>query len=99
MLNHAVILLLYPWSVLMRCMFCNHTILKKNDYLGQPITIVGRGIAHLMCAERDLISRRVFGSIHLSEVLLDDLYELREMVLAEINNREGVNNSGDLELF
>lgn len=83
----------------MRCMFCDHEIFKKDDFLGRPMTVPGRGIAHLLCAERDLITRRVFGSIHLSEVKLEDLYELREMVLGEINNREGIVDTGDIELF
>jgi len=80
----------------MRCLFCNHHILKVDDFLGKPITLPGRGAAHINCAERDLISKRIFGSIHLSEIPMDDLYELREMVLTEINEREGVD---DVELF
>jgi len=83
----------------MRCMFCDHRILKVDDFLGRPITLPGRGVAHINCAERDLISKRIFGSIHLSEVPMEDLYELREMVLTEINEREGVNDDGDVELF
>jgi len=83
----------------MRCLFCEHSIIIKNDLLGSPITLPGRGVAHKMCAERDLISRRVFRSIHLSEIALDDLYELREMVLTEINHKEGTGNDGDVELF
>ncbi len=71
----------------MRCMFCNHEIMKKDDFLGKPISIPSRGIAHTVCAERDLVSKRIFGSIHLTEVSMDDLYELRELVVNEINDR------------
>jgi len=83
----------------MRCIFCDHEVLKIDDFLGKPISLPGRGVAHIMCAERDLIAKRVFGSIHLTEIALDDLYELREMVLTEINDREGVNKDGEAELF
>ncbi len=71
----------------MRCMFCNHEIMKKDDFLGKPISIPSLGIAHTTCAERDLVSKRIFGSIHLTEVSMDDLYELRELVVNEINDR------------
>ncbi len=80
----------------MRCMFCDKPLVKQDRALGLPITLPGRGVAHTFCAERDLFDRRVFGSIHIKDMASDDLYELREMILAEINEREGKSNDVDL---
>ncbi len=76
----------------MRCMFCEQEVLKKDDSLGNPISIPSQGIAHSLCAEEDLISKKVFGDIHITEVSLEDLYELRELVITEINDRVLRNN-------
>ncbi len=82
----------------MRCIFCNKKIIPKNNDLGLPITLPTRGVAHSFCAERDLIERRVFASIHLADLAQADLYELRELVLTEINAREG-NANDEIDLF
>jgi hypothetical protein len=82
----------------MRCIFCEAEVLNSNERLGHPISLPTRGVAHSFCAEKDLIERRVFCNIHLSELPLNDLYELRELALTEINVREG-NASDDVDLF
>lgn len=82
----------------MRCIFCDNSVLVEEETFGAPVTISGRGVAHSRCAELDSISRRVFGSTSLKDIEVDDLYELREFVLTEINDREGLNMAG-VELF
>lgn len=81
----------------MRCIFCDGNVVTADRSKGRPITIPERGVAHTFCAEQDLFSRRVYGSIHMQDLAMNDLVELREMVLAEINAREGKDN--DIELF
>ena len=76
----------------MRCMFCKQEVLNQDDSLGRPISIPMRGIAHSNCAEEDLIEKRIFGSIHITEISLEDLYELRELVKVEIDDRVKRNN-------
>ncbi len=82
----------------MRCIFCDKEIVGSPQHLGRPITLPSRGVAHSYCAEKDLIERRVFGNIHFSALPVNDLYELRELVLTEINVREG-NTSDEIDLF
>ncbi|WP_022941278.1 hypothetical protein [Psychromonas hadalis] len=76
----------------MRCMFCKKEVLNQDKSLGRPISLPRRGIAHSNCAEEDLIEKRIFGSIHITEISLDDLYELRELVKTEIDDRVKHNN-------
>ena len=76
----------------MRCMFCKQEVLNQDDSLGRPISLPMRGIAHSNCAEEDLIEKRIFGSIHITEISLEDLYELRELVKVEIDDRVKRNN-------
>ncbi len=80
----------------MKCMFCDKDMLNYDGSMGLPVTLPGRGIAHTYCAEQDLFSRRIFGSIHIKDLPNDDLYELRELVLAEINEREGLSQEPEL---
>ena len=82
----------------MRCLFCDERMLQDHHRLGAPVTLPGRGVAHSGCAERDLVEKRVFGGISLKDIPVEDLYELRELVLQEVNMREG-RNSEEPELF
>ena len=82
----------------MRCLFCGVKVISSNSMLGEPVTLPGRGFAHQICAEKDLTTRRVFGTISLQDMVEKDLYELRELVLTEINEREST-SAGELELF
>ncbi len=76
----------------MRCMFCDKEVLNQDSSLGRPISLPRRGVAHSNCAEEDLIEKRIFGSIHITEISLEDLYELRELVKVEIDDRVKRNN-------
>lgn len=81
----------------MRCIFCEKNILRADKSLGYPVTLQGRGIAHSVCTEKDLVSRRIFGAIHLCDLSDSDLNELKDLVLTEINERQGLNE--EIELF
>lgn len=82
----------------MRCIFCDDEVMKIDTVLGSPITLQGRGICHAKCAEKDLIERRIFGSICMSDLTNADLNELKDLVLMEVNEREG-RSTGEAELF
>ena len=62
----------------LRCLFCGAKVVNRNLILGDPVTLPGRGLAHQICAEKDLTTRRVFGAISLQDMREIDLYELRE---------------------
>lgn len=81
----------------MRCIFCDNDILKSSSRLGHPVTLQGRGIAHSVCTEEDLVVRRIFGSIHIGDLNDSDLHELKDLVVSEINARQGLNE--EVELF
>lgn len=73
-------------------MFCEKKVLNNDSTQGKLISLARRGVAHSKCAEEDLIEKRIFGSIHITEISLEDLYELRELVKVEIKDRVKRNN-------
>ena len=73
----------------MQCEFCQQSVFKQQQGSGPPVTIPGRGVAHKYCAEKDLTQRRVFKGLSLTQLAMGDLVELREMLLQELNHREG----------
>lgn len=81
----------------MRCVFCDAPVLEKSERLGPPVTLSGVGVAHERCAQRDLVESRVFGSLRLKDLPTPSLYELRELLLNELNHREGCGS--EIELF
>lgn len=83
----------------MRCIFCQENIMNDNAEKGRPVTVPQKGIAHSNCAAKDLISRRVFKKLELRSLEMEDLHELKDMVLMELNERSGVNEGGMVELF
>ena len=82
----------------MRCIFCDERVVRIDQNHRSPITLPSRGVAHSDCAEKDLMSRRIFGQLHINELTDDDLHELRELVQLEINDRSGLGNT-EAELF
>ena len=82
----------------MRCIFCNERVIRRDKNHRPPITLPSRGIAHSDCAEEDLMARRIFGILHIDELTDDDLYELRELVQLEINDRAGLGGN-ETEFF
>lgn len=81
----------------MRCVFCEQALIGSKPHFGQPVTVPGVGVAHTLCAQQDRVQKRVFGPLRLKDVPTESLLELKELVLAEINQRQGV--ACEIELF
>lgn len=77
----------------MKCEYCGESIFKHNSRSGTPITVAGVGIAHLRCAETAVFSKREFKNISLNALSLEELRELKEMLLQELNSRDGNGNA------
>lgn len=78
----------------MRCPYCSKSV------VGQPevVVIVGEGPAHKHCYEGHIIGQRTFRGLHLPSLELSELYELKEMLLTELNVRESL-DANSVELF
>ena len=76
----------------MRCEYCEASVVGHKDV----VILVGQGPVHQRCYDRSLISRRIFQGLALPSLSLDDLSELKELVLQEINSRTFVE---EFELF
>jgi len=76
----------------MRCEYCQKDVVGHKEV----VVLVGKGPVHQKCYERTLISRRIFQGLALPSLSLQDLSELKELVLQEINSRT-VN--AEVELF
>lgn len=80
----------------MRCPYCSGSVVGDSDI----VVLVGEGPAHRKCYERDVLGQRVFRGLHLPTLELNELYELKEMLLTELNAREQSNSEDDgIELF
>jgi len=78
----------------MKCIICNKPVYGK-----QGMTAVGLGAIHKKCFPGHSLDNRVFQSLDISALDDADFVELKEMVLAEINARENVNQQTSIELF
>lgn len=80
----------------MKCIFCH-----KPVFGGSGITVAKRGPAHLACFEADEAMRRAFKSLDISSLTDKELFELKELVLAEENfrKRDSTKDNMDIELF
>jgi len=78
----------------MRCPFCAKSVVGEPEI----VVIAGEGPAHRQCYERDVLGQRVFRGLHLPSLALEELYELKEMLLTELNAREQSDDDG-IELF
>ena len=76
----------------MKCEHCKSEVVGHKDV----VILVGQGPVHQRCYDRKLISRRIFQGLELPNLSLDDLSELKELVLQEINSRLEMD---DIELF
>lgn len=76
----------------MKCEYCESQVVGRKDV----IILDGRGPVHQRCYDRSLLSRRIFQGVALPNLSLDDLGELKELVLQEINSRLSID---DIELF
>jgi len=62
--------------------------------------ILGEGPAHSSCHEQHSLSERSFNSIHFSSLTIEELHELKEMLLMELNTRNTADSvNHDIELF
>ena len=78
----------------MKCIICNEPVYGK-----QGLTAVGLGAIHKQCFPGHSLDRRVFQSLDVSALNDEDFIELKEIVLAEINAREGASQQASIELF
>lgn len=78
----------------MRCPYCSKSVIGQKDI----VVIAGEGPAHRSCYEREVLGQRVFRGLHLPTLDLNELYELKEMLLTELNAREQSEDDG-IELF
>lgn len=78
----------------MRCPFCRKNVIGERNI----VVVAGEGPAHKLCYEREVVGQRVFGGIHLPSLNMNQLNELKEMLLTEINSRH-IDDDDAVELF
>ena len=76
----------------MSCIYCAKSVINQS-----PMTIPGKGVAHLRCFQTDQALKRTFQSLDIAKLNDAELADLKEMVLAEENARN--NDNDDIELF
>ncbi len=80
----------------MNCPYCRKNVVGHS----KVVMILGEGPAHSSCHEQHTLSDRSFNNIHFPNLALDDLLELKEMVLTELNARIRAESENDgIELF
>ena len=80
----------------LNCIFCHQCVVNTDNSKGHPVSVPPYGIAHSYCAEQDLLLKRIFKGIHITELDNESFQELKEMVLAEDNVRNGKTDEIDL---
>ncbi len=79
----------------MRCIYCH-----KRVFGGEGLTVPGVGPAHQKCFQLDAALRRTFQSLDISALNDMELTDLKDLVLAEVNDRERKKSGNDdIELF
>lgn len=80
----------------LKCIFC-----KESVFGAGGVTVPSMGPAHKYCYEAYRTMRRTFRSIDITELSDSDLSDLKDLVLAEENDRRRKNNpvNDDIELF
>ncbi len=81
----------------MHCEYCSKSVFAANTTLGKPITVPGTGVAHTHCAQRAMTRHRIFRNLALASLHHEELNELKELVLQEVNERQG--NASSSEIF
>ena len=77
----------------MRCPYCRKSVVGVKEVK----ILAGEGPVHLSCYERSVMSQRIFEGLDLPKLSDDSLFELREMLLSEINSRSA--SADEIELF
>jgi len=78
----------------MNCMFCDKSVFGNN---GLPVP--GQGPAHQNCYQAHEALRRAFQHLNISALNDGELIDLKDLVLAEENNRQRTDDTNDVELF
>ncbi|MCJ8311519.1 MAG: hypothetical protein HRU38_02295 [Saccharospirillaceae bacterium] len=76
----------------MRCTFCEEKLLRPNMPPGSLIIIDPNEYAHKSCAEQAWVSRRMFGSVKMNSIPSNDLFELKQLLINEINLRDNLSS-------
>ena len=80
----------------MNCPYCRKNVVGHS----KVVMILGEGPAHSSCHEQHTLSDRSFNNLHFPSMTLEELYELKEMVLVELNARNRADSINDeIELF
>ena len=81
---------------IMRCIFC-----KKPVFGDEGTTVPGEGPSHKECYQTHLIFKRMFQNVEISALNDNQLTDLKDLVLAEINDRtrDTTCEDDDIELF
>ena len=77
----------------MRCPFCRENVVGKKSI----VIVAGEGPAHKHCYERHAYQSRRFANIDLQKLEDTKLFELKDLVLMEINSRQ--EQESEIELF
>ncbi len=80
----------------LNCFFCSECVVSGDNSKGRPLTVPPYGVAHTHCAEQDLMQKRLFRGLHIADLDEKCFAELKEMVLAEDNHRNGTSQEIDL---
>lgn len=79
----------------MRCIYC-----EKGVFGHQGLTVPSEGAAHQNCFQANQALKRTFQSLEITALNDQELQELKEIVLAEENSRNRVEDEDDgIELF
>lgn len=84
----------------LNCVFCNKLVFGTSG-----LTVPRKGPAHQHCYQADNALRRTFQTLDIAELNDDELRDLKDLVLAEENERkrrsqvDSEDDLGDIELF
>ena len=77
----------------MKCHYCDKAVFGKYG-----ITVPNIGAAHVQCFQASQALKRTFQTLEISTLNDQELFELKELVLAEENARRR-DSADDVELF
>lgn len=78
----------------MNCIFCNKAVFGDKG-----VTVPSQGPAHQNCYQANEALRRTFQHLDISALNDEELVDLKDLVLAEENNRKRKDDNNDVELF
>lgn len=78
----------------MKCIYCDKAVFGNNG-----ITVPGEGPAHGACFQANQALKRTFQALDITALNDQELFELKELVLAEENSRHRDESSSGIDLF